>query len=119
MTPGSPIVPILIATDSFDKETQMTTQEQPKEEAWEKEFDEKFGTDWYGNAYRLPDLHQPQNIKSNDVKSFIRQLISTERQRHEEEIGKALKRSWDKSINEGTDWDLGDALKALSNPSAK
>jgi len=49
-----------------------------KKPDWWVEFDEKFGTNWFGNDYRLPDLDQPV-VKSKDVKTFIAKTIQAER----------------------------------------
>ena len=61
----------------------------------------------------------------NDPTPHIKKIISTaldrygtaQRAEERERIGRALKQSWDKRIEEegsGADWDLGDALKTIT-----
>ena len=40
-----------------------------------KEYKKKFGTNWVGNDYRLPDLHQPK-VRSDDVWNFIQSTLT-------------------------------------------
>ena len=54
----------------------------------------------YGNHFMMPD----------EKASY---MIDTIRQDERQRIEQALKQSWDKSVDEGTVWDLGSALESL------
>jgi len=72
--------------DNCKTSTTGTSDQKPKELDWEKEFDNKFGTN---QAYIIKtgfvSSNEPQ-MELSDVKQFISTLLSTQRQQILEEI---------------------------------
>ncbi len=47
------------------------------------------------------------------AEAYAKHIISEQEARHREETERVLKESWDRSVDEGSTWDLGSALEAI------
>ncbi len=80
-----------------------------------EEFESRYNYLYQGSVYEngggtFSPVHE-------SLKHWLRTALTTIRnetlEEQQEQNEKALKRSWDKSIEDGTVWDLGSALQAL------